>query len=112
MIWVQGEADQKANSNSYNTYGENLINLINGVRSEFEVTDLPFMCLEIGRLGPQMKKIESLVNASMVPQNKNDKDSEFYYPMYGPPIGHYNYEGMKRIGTNFYKEYASKHLKR
>ena len=83
MIWVQGESDHKPDI-AFNSYGANLTELIKGVRGHFLTDDLPFMCLEIGRLKNEMKKIEVL--------------------------GHYNYEGMKRIGTNFFNEYASKYL--
>ena len=41
-----------------------------------------------------------------------DPQSPAYLPGYGPPVGHYNYEGMKRIGTQFadvfVKEYGGK----
>ena len=39
-------------------------------------------------------------NVLFIPQSK-DPNAANFLPGYGPPVGHYNYEGMKRIGNLF-----------
>jgi hypothetical protein len=41
-----------------------------------------------------------LENVYFIPQSR-DPESPRYLSKYGPPIGHYDYEGMKRIGNLF-----------
>jgi hypothetical protein len=44
-------------------------------------------------------------NTYLIPQSLN-QDSKDYYPRNPPPVGHYTYEGMKKIGLEFYKLYS------
>lgn len=106
MLWVQGEADSNVAKNGpkpAETYGMNLKSLINAVRKDMGVKDLPFMMLQVGS-GKVVKGMQetakTMKNVSFIPQSK-DPESPAYLPGYGPPTGHYNYEGMKRIGTQF-----------
>jgi len=46
----------------------------------------------------------TMESVSLIPQSK-DPDAPNYLPGYGPPTGHYNYQGMKRIGEQFASVY-------
>ena len=117
MLWVQGEADSgvsKYGPKPAETYGQNLKNLIQGIRKETGVKDLPFLILQVGSgkvVEGMQNAANTMDNVSFIPQSK-DPNSPAYLPGYGPPVGHYNYEGMKRIGTQFaevfVKEYGGK----
>ena len=117
MLWVQGEADSgvsKFGPKPADSYGQNLQRLIQGVRKEVDVPDLPFMIMQVGNgkvVESMQKAAETLKNVSFISQSKDPK-SPAYLPGYGPPVGHYNYEGMKRIGAQFadvfIQEYTSK----
>lgn len=108
MLWVQGEADtgdnpDKAGSKPADTYGDNLKNLIRSIRRDTGVAELPFLMLEVGNGGVvegMQQAAASMSNVSFIPQSK-DPDAPDYLPGYGPPTGHYNYQGMKRIGEQF-----------
>jgi len=112
MLWVQGEAD--SNVNKYGplpaeTYGENLRSLIAAIRSNTSIPDLPFFILQVGNgLVVQGMKdaADSLKNVFYIPQSL-DTEATNYLPKYGPPVGHYDYEGMKRIGNLFGQEFLS-----
>jgi hypothetical protein len=45
-------------------------------------------------------------NVSLIPQSK-DPTSPNFFPKY--PVGHYNYEGMKRIGSLLAAEYLKRY---
>ncbi|MCF7847880.1 MAG: sialate O-acetylesterase [Kiritimatiellales bacterium] len=115
ILWVQGEADSgvpKYGPKPAETYGDNLQKLITGIRKETGVKDLPFMMLQVG--GGQVVEgmqhcAQTMKNVSFIPQNKTDPQSSNYLPGYGPPTGHYNYEGMKRIGKMFAETYLGKY---
>jgi len=108
MLWVQGEAD--SNVKKYGpipaeTYGINLKNLIYSVRDEFQAPNLPFAVLEVGygNVVEGMKTVSSqMQDVTLIPCSTDPK-SPNYRPTYGPPVGHYNYEGMKQIGIDFAK---------
>lgn len=106
MLWVQGEADSGMSKHGQEpaaTYGENLRKLIEVVRKFTGVEDLPFLILQVGSgqvVEGMQKAAATMENVSFIPQSK-EPDSPAYLPGYGPPTGHYNYEGMKRIGTQF-----------
>ena len=56
-----------------------------------------------------MKRVtESMSNVTFIPQSKKKSDPN-YLPGYGPPVGHYNYEGMKRIGNLFAEAYLKEY---
>jgi hypothetical protein len=117
MLWVQGEADSGVNKYGplpAETYGGNLRNLIAAVREDTDPPDLPFFMLQVGggKVVEGMKSTaDSLENVFYIPQSR-DPEAANYLPTYGPPVGHYTYEGMKRIGNLFSEEflsYAAKH---
>ncbi len=106
MLWVQGETDsnvKKFGSEPSETYGENLTQLIAAIREVVAVPDLPFHMLQVGNktvVDGMKETAKRLDNVYFIPQSR-DPESARYLPKYGPPIGHYNYEGMKRIGNLF-----------
>jgi hypothetical protein len=48
-----------------------------------------------------MKETAERLDSVYFISQSRDPNSSRYLPKYGPPIGHYNYEGMKRIGNLF-----------
>ena len=63
---------------------------------------MPFMILQVGskKIGLAMKQVsEQLKNVTFIPQNK-DRSSKNFLPRLEDNI-HYNYFGMKKIGTLF-----------
>lgn len=108
MLWVQGEAD--SNVKNYGplpaeTYGINLENLIQRIRKEFKTPKLPFALLEVGygKVVEEMKNVSNQVQGVTLIPCSTDAKSTNFRPTYGPPVGHYNYEGMKQIGIDFAK---------
>lgn len=106
MLWVQGETDsgvRKFGPVAAETYGANLKKLISTIRTDTEVPDLPFYMLQVGsgKVVEGMRDTANTVpNVHFIAQSKK-KTAPNYLPGYGPPIGHYNYEGVKRIGEMF-----------
>jgi hypothetical protein len=102
ILWVQGEADSnvsKYGPEPSRAYGQNLENLINRVRQDTGRPDLPFVLLEVGGgdvVTGMKATAKKLKNVTTVPRSRDPK-SPFFYEQYA--IGHYNYAGMKRIGT-------------
>lgn len=111
MLWVQGESDSGTKKGKgtepSETYGENLRNLIAGVRKEFNKPDLLFMLFQVGggKVVDGMKEAAAGDEyVTLIPQSK-DKSSPDYYPKNPPPLGHYVTESMKRIGEQFFQFY-------
>lgn len=111
MLWVQGESDSGTKNGKgtepSETYGENLRNLIAGVRKEFNKPDLPFMLFQVGggKVVTGMKETAAGdEHVFLIPQSK-DKNSPDYYPKNPAPLGHYVTESMKRIGERFFEVY-------
>lgn len=112
MLWVQGEADSNTSREGVGSipaeaYGDNLQNLIRSIRRDTGVPDLPFMIMQVGGgavVEGMQQAAKSLRNVSFIPQSI-DPDHPHYLPGYGPPVGHYNYKGMKRIGELFASTY-------
>ncbi len=108
MLWVQGEADSNTRREGVGSipakaYGDNLKNLIRSIRRDTGVADLPFLIMQVGSgkvVEGMRSAADNLPNVSFIPQSK-DPDDPHYLPGYGPPVGHYNYKGMKRIGELF-----------
>ena len=95
------------------TYGVNIRNLIHKVREDTGVNNFPFMMLQVGSgkvVEGMRAAARTMKNVSFIPQSK-DPNSPAYLPGYGPPTGHYNYEGMKRIGQPFASIYLSEYAK-
>lgn len=116
MLWVQGESDSNTTRSTLpsESYGENLISLIQKVRKYYKVPEMPFLMLGVGskKVVDGMRKASiKLKNVSLVNRSKSP-DSNNYTPIYthfwnGKPVGHYNYEGMKKIGHLFFESYQT-----
>ena len=119
MLWVQGETDSNTSNGpvAADTYQENLENLINSVRGHYDIADLPFLMLGVGSKKVQnamVKVSNKLTNVTFI-ERSQDVNKSNYTPIYthkwkGKPVGHYNYEGMKKIGQLFYKNYFNNYL--
>tara|TARA_B100000809_G_C15115024_1_gene522095 strand:+ start:544 stop:1419 length:876 start_codon:yes stop_codon:yes gene_type:complete len=111
MLWVQGETDsgKKRGPEPAEAYEENLTLLINSVRKEFKVKEMPFLIFQVGngKVVQGMKNIAtSDKNVELITQS-NNKKAENYYPKNPAPLGHYVTESMKRIGVEFSNEYQT-----
>ncbi len=116
MLWVQGETDSNTSNGSVaaNTYHLNLENLINSVRGHYDIPDLPFLILGVGSKKVQKAMVQvsnKLTNVSYI-ERSQDVNRSNYTPIYthkwnGKPVGHYNYEGMKKIGRLFFESYQT-----
>ena len=113
MLWVQGESDSGTGKGKgtkpSETYGANLQNLIQGVRTAFNVPELPFILFQVGggKVVEGMKETAKQdENVFLIPQSK-DKNSPDYYEKNPPPIGHYVTSSMKKIGFRFYEIYEN-----
>ena len=117
MFWVQGEQDSgvaRYGSRPAHAYGQNLEGLIRAVRADLEVPHLPFILLQVGsgEVVEGMKRVAASVpRVSMIAQT-SEPESPDYLPVYPPPLGHYNYDGMKIIGTKFAREYLANYADR
>lgn len=119
MLWVQGETDSNTSNGptATDTYQENLENLINSVRGHYNIPELPFLILGVGSKKVQNSMVQvsnKLTNVSFI-ERSQDVNKSNYTPIYthkwkGKAVGHYNYEGMKKIGQLFYKNYSDNYL--
>ena len=116
MLWVQGETDSNTSNGSLaaDTYHLNLENLINSVRGHYDVPDLPFLILGVGSKKVQNAMVQvskKLTNVSFVERSKNinmsNYTSIYTHKWKGKHVGHYNYEGMKKIGQLFFESYQT-----
>ena len=116
MLWVQGETDSNTSNGpiAADTYQENLENLIISLRSHYNIPDLPFLMLGVGSKKVQnaMAQVSyKLTNVSFI-ERSQDVNKSNYTPIYrhkwkDKPVGHYNYEGMKKIGHLFFESYQT-----
>jgi hypothetical protein len=116
MLWVQGETDSNTSNGSVaaDTYHLNLENLINSVRGHYDIPDLPFLILGVGSKKVQKAMVQvsnKLTNVSYI-ERSQDVNRRNYTPIYthkwnGKPVGHYNYEGMKKMGRLFFESYQT-----
>jgi hypothetical protein len=119
MLWVQGETDSNTSNGSVaaNTYHLNLENLINSVRGHYDIPDLPFLILGVGSKKVQKAMVQvsnKLTNVSYI-ERSQDVNRSNYTPIYthkwnGKPVGHYNYEGMKKMGRLFFESYQTSYV--
>jgi arylsulfatase A-like enzyme len=106
MLWVQGETDgnvARFGAEPAASYGTNLRNLVQAIRRDTGVGDLPFLLLEVGseQVREGMRQTaRTMDNVTSIPQS-TEAGSPHFLPKYGPPTGHYDYQGMKRIGEQF-----------
>ncbi len=100
MLWVQGETDS-GNKIAAEAYGENLQQFISHYRKDFDDETLPFLLFQVGHgeVVEGMKKTAKLIpNVTLIPQNQEPTSVDYYQKMEN---GHYNYEGMKKLGERF-----------
>jgi hypothetical protein len=116
MLWVQGESDGNASVRGPKPgaeYGKNLKNLITRVRRDVDAPDLPFIMMQVGAppvVAGMKAAAKDLPNVTFIPQApRNDQDAPNFLPQY--PAGHYNYEGMKRIGIFMADAYLQNYTK-
>ena len=100
MLWVQGEGDGKV-PQAEAAYGTTLRMLIERVRLDTRHDTLPFILFQVG--SPQvvegMKQSAAKVpKVTLIHQCQNPDSPDFYEKMKN---GHYNYEGMKKLGARF-----------
>lgn len=108
MVWVQGEGDGRL-PEAAATYDANLTTLITGVRAETGVAQLPFLMFEVGseRVVEAMRRVaQSMENVTLVPQSQEPDSEDFYEKI---PNGHYNHEGMKKLGERFATEFMARY---
>ena len=116
MLWVQGETDSNTINGSMaaDTYHQNLENLVNSVRGHYHIPNLPFLILGVGSKKVQKAMFEvskKLNNVSFIERSREVNNIN-YTPIYthkwkDKPVGHYNYEGMKKIGQLFFENYQA-----
>jgi hypothetical protein len=100
MLWVQGESDSK-NETAAAAYGDNLRNLVERIRQDVECETLPFLLFQVGhgKVVEGMKgTAREVPNVTLIPQSLDATSPDFYQKMEN---GHYNYEGMKKLGHRF-----------
>jgi hypothetical protein len=106
MLWVQGETDsavKKFGTLPAQSYGNNLAALIAAIRRDTGVAELPFYMLQVGggAVVDGMRAVADADDAVYFIAQSRDPDAPDFLPMYGPPVGHYDYTGMRRIGEMF-----------
>ena len=87
------------------------------MRGHYDIADLPFLMLGVGSKKVQnamVKVSNKLTNVTFI-ERSQDLNKSNYTPIYthkwkGKPVGHYNYEGMKKIGQLFYENYLDNYL--
>lgn len=100
MLWVQGETDA-GNEIAAAAYGRNLQQFIRRIRQDLENETLPFFLFQVGhgKVVEGMKQTTQLVpNVTLISQSLEPMSANFYPKMEN---GHYNYEGMKKLGQRF-----------
>lgn len=108
MFWVQGESDS-SNAAAAAAYGENLRALIEGVRKELGHDALPFLLLQVGKtkvVEGMKRTAHDVPNVSLLTQSADPASPEFLPKI---PNGHYDHEGMKRIGNRFAKTFLTQY---
>lgn len=110
MLWVQGESDA-GNDTAAAEYGDNLRVLIERIRHDMECEALPFLLFQVGRgevVKGMMRTAREVRNVTLIPQSLAPVSLDFYPKMEN---GHYNYEGMKKLGHRFAELFLSQHSK-
>lgn len=100
MLWVQGETDA-GNKIAAEAYGMNLQQFITHIREDLDNDSLPFILFQVGHgkvVEGMMNTVQLLPNVYLIPQSLDTISVNFYPKMEN---GHYNYEGMKKLGERF-----------
>ena len=106
MLWVQGESDSKI-PDAEKSYGSTLRKLIRQVREDLGQNNLPFLLFQVGskQVADGMKRCaDKTNNVTLIIQNQSPDSPDYYDKMKN---GHYNYKGMKKLGTRFADAYLS-----
>ena len=104
MLWVQGESDG-SNKTAAAAYGDNLAMLVSKIRQDLNREELPFIMFQVGRnkVVEGMRRVSRDVpGVTLIPQSQDPISLDFYEKMEN---GHYNYAGMKKLGTRFAQVY-------
>jgi hypothetical protein len=104
MLWVQGEGDGTV-PEAAQVYGDNLRTLIAQIRKDTGQESLPFLLFEVG--GPDvvrgMRRVAAEIpGIHLLPQSPEPGATDFYEKLEN---GHYNHEGMKKLGLRFAEAY-------
>jgi len=106
MLWVQGETDTR-NDAAAAAYGQNLETLIKQIRHDTGYDSLPFLLFQVGRgevVAGMKRTARKVPNVTLIPQNLDPASPDFYEKMEN---GHYNCEGMKKLGRRFAEVFLS-----
>ncbi len=108
MLWVQGESDGNVEI-AAQQYGVNLQNLVGHVRNDVNDPDLPFLLFQVGnrKVVEGMKRTaQDVGNVTLIPQDQKNTSADFYQKMEN---GHYNHEGLKKLGGRFAEVFLSEY---
>jgi hypothetical protein len=100
FLWVQGETDS-GNETASAEYSNNLRNLIQRIRHDMGYASMPFMLFQVGqgKVVEGMKQVARVMpKVTLIPQSIDPNSLHFYQKMKN---GHYNYDGMKKLGSRF-----------
>jgi hypothetical protein len=100
MLWVQGETDA-GNKIAASAYERNLSQFIGQIRQDLKKENLPFLLFQVGHgkvVEGMINVSKSLTNVTLIPQSLEPMSADFYSKLEN---GHYNYEGMKKLGERF-----------
>lgn len=114
ILWHQGESD--SHSGKYKDYYQKLEALVNSLRKELGVLEIPFI---VGGLGDYLGKsgfgrscVEyDLINQELLKYAENNKNSYFVTGknLYSNPDGiHINAESQRRFGIRYFEAYQTK----
>ncbi len=106
MLWVQGEKDA-GNKIAAAAYGRNLQQFIRRIRQDVENDTLPFLLFQVGHgkvVEGMIQTAQIVPNVTLIPQSREPTSVNFYPRMEN---GHYNYQGMKKLGHRFAQVYLN-----
>lgn len=106
ILWVQGETDD-GNKIAASAYGENLQQFIKHIRQDLNNSSLPFLLFQVGHgqvVEGMMKTAQLIPNVTLLQQNLEPTSVNFYPKLEN---GHYNCDGMKKLGQRFAEIYLS-----
>ena len=108
MLWVQGETDA-GNETAAAAYGDNLQALVERIRHDVGRETLPFLLFQVGHgevVGGMKRTAREVPNVTLIPQSLDPDSLDFYQKMEN---GHYNYEGIRKLGLRIAELFLSQH---
>jgi len=111
MLWVQGETDA-GDKTAAAEYGINLRTLVERIRHDMGRETLPFLLFQVGHgevVEGMRRTAREVPNVTLIPQSLDPVSLDFYQKMEN---GHYNYEGMRKLGHLFAELFLSQHLQK